>query len=127
MENRERARQAVREEMTRQRITSADLARDTGLDYATVRDFVAGDRWPRSGTLAKIDEALNWTHGTLERIGRGLPLSDADVDQATVGVLLDIAPDAYGDLSETERQEAAAAATASYLAKAREIRRQREG
>lgn len=129
MDDRSRARQAVRDEMARREMSNAELSRLTGLDIGTVSDFLAGGRWPRTSSLAKIDDALGWVTGSIDRIGQGLPGPDVrpDAHDPVEGVLLDISPDAYGDLTPAEREEADAAAKAYWLSKAREIRRAREG
>jgi hypothetical protein len=65
------ARQAVRDELARLRHDPVWLARAAPVDQGTVADFLAGNRWPRLSTLAKIDAALGWNPGTIDRIARG--------------------------------------------------------
>lgn len=126
MDTRESARQAVRDEMARKQMSRAELARRAGVDVATINDFLAGDRWPRLTTLGKIDAALGWELGTIDRISRGGDVNVSPVEQALAGVLLDVDPDAYGDLSPAERDEVVAAAKLTFLERARQIRRSRE-
>lgn len=67
----------------------ARLATEAGVDYGTAGDFLNGKRWPKVGTLGKIDAALGWTPGTLAAIGEDLqpapspslpaPMSDAEM------------------------------------------------
>ena len=56
-------------EMAKRRWSQARLAREAGVDPATVGDFVNGRRWPIVPTLAKIEAALGLTPGTLAAIG----------------------------------------------------------
>ena len=67
----ETARQAVRDELARRQKDPAWLARTAPADPGTINDFLEGKRWPRLSTLAKIDDALGWTPGTIDRIRRG--------------------------------------------------------
>jgi lambda repressor-like predicted transcriptional regulator len=48
-----------------------DLARETGLDAATVGDFLAARRWPRSSTRGAVERALRWPPGYIKRIADG--------------------------------------------------------
>ena len=50
------------------RLSAAAVAQQAGTHYDTVRDFLREERWPRPGTLASIDRALDWEPGTLARI-----------------------------------------------------------
>lgn len=67
----DRARQAVRDALARVRQDAAWLAREAEIDGGTVSDFLAGNRWPRLSTLAKLDAALGWSPGTIDRLARG--------------------------------------------------------
>ena len=82
------ARQAAWAAMTGRNWTQGDLAAQAGADPATVSDFLAGKRWPRPGTLGKLEEALGLTLGTLAALGeeqQGAPgapvaeITDADL------------------------------------------------
>lgn len=129
MTNQDNARKTIRDQMARKGLTQADLVRATGLDKSTVSDLIAGNRWPRSTTLVKLDRALGWSPGTIEGISRG------DVDPAEVGgvsarqqdahdgVLLDVG-EALDGLTDVQRDEALTAAKLRMLEVAREIRRQ---
>lgn len=64
-----KARQAAWGLMTMRNWTIGDLASHAGADPATVGDFLAGKRWPRVGTLGKIEDALEMTRGTLAALG----------------------------------------------------------
>lgn len=64
--------------------TNEQLARRAQIDPQTLGDFLAGRRWPRTSTLAKIERALGMTPGTLAAIGEeGLTVRSAQ-DNATV-------------------------------------------
>lgn len=67
----ERVRQAVRDSLAESQRDPAWLARAAEVDYGTVSDFLAGNRWPRFSTLAKIEAALGWAPGTIDRLTRG--------------------------------------------------------
>lgn len=70
-EARRRAARYVVEQLGRRRQDEQWLVRVSGLDPATVTDFLRGDRWPRSGTRSKIEDALNVDRGTLTLIADG--------------------------------------------------------
>lgn len=126
--DRDAAIAAVRDRMASLRIEPRDLARAAPADPDTVGDFLEGRRWPRLTTLAKLDVALGWGPGTIDRLSRGHEPADVSpVEEALAGVLLDVTEEAYADLSPAERDEAVAAAKMTFLERARQIRRDREG
>jgi transcriptional regulator with XRE-family HTH domain len=52
-------------------ITQRSLARDKVINAGTLIAFEKGRSWPRRGTLAKLEEVLNWSPGTIVRIRNG--------------------------------------------------------
>jgi transcriptional regulator with XRE-family HTH domain len=54
-------------------ITQRSLARDKIINAGTLIAFEKGRSWPRRGTLAKLEEVLNWPPGTITRIRNGGP------------------------------------------------------
>lgn len=62
---------AVRDELARLQRDPAWLARAADVDQGTVGDFLAGNRAPRLSTMAKIEAALGWEPGTIDRLNRG--------------------------------------------------------
>lgn len=46
------------------------LADQANLDADTVRDFLNGERWPRVGTLSKIEQTLGMEAGEISALGR---------------------------------------------------------
>jgi pSer/pThr/pTyr-binding forkhead associated (FHA) protein len=52
-------------------ITQRSLARDKVINAGTLIAFEKGRSWPRRGTLAKLEEVLNWPAGTIARIRNG--------------------------------------------------------
>jgi transcriptional regulator with XRE-family HTH domain len=52
-------------------ITQRSLARDKGINAGTLIASDKGRSWPRRGTLAKLEEVLNWPSGTITRIRNG--------------------------------------------------------
>lgn len=61
----------------------AGLAREAGVDAKTVRALERGTRWPRDGSRVKIENALGWAGGSLDRIAKGdLPVLLDDAAQA---------------------------------------------
>jgi transcriptional regulator with XRE-family HTH domain len=129
MDYREQARGLVRDELARRDMSRRDLARTAGVDVATIVDFLAGSRWPRLGTLGKIDVALGWEVGHLDRVSRGeVPSSPVSgLGEDADGVMLDVDHETLAALTSEERDEAIAVAKASFLERARQIRRSREG
>jgi transcriptional regulator with XRE-family HTH domain len=62
-------------------ITQRSLARDKIINAGTLIAFEKGRSWPRRGTLAKLEEVLNWPPGTINRIRNGAAVAQGD--QAT--------------------------------------------
>lgn len=127
---RARAREAVATELRRRGATPRQLALQAGLSGDTVNDFLNGVRWPRSGSLGKIEAFFGWAPGHLDRVeGDDGATEEAagSADPGAAGVLLDIDPSVFADLDPSERAEAVAAAKLTYLERAREIRRSRAG
>lgn len=50
----------------------ADMVRGIGVDPGTLRDFLNGQRWPRTSTRGKIERALGWESGTIRAIAEGV-------------------------------------------------------
>ena len=123
----DRARTAVTTELRRRGVTPRQLALRAELSTGTVNDFLNGVRWPRTGSLGKIEAFLGWPPGRLDELADGVDVdAPRDDDAALPGVLLDIDPEAFADLDPAEQAEAVAAAKLTYLERAREIRRSRE-
>jgi hypothetical protein len=64
------ARFAV-EQLGRLRRDPQWLIRQTDLDPGTVADFLKGERWPRTATRSRIEDALGVDRGTLQMIADG--------------------------------------------------------
>ncbi|MGV9666978.1 helix-turn-helix domain-containing protein [Nocardia niigatensis] len=47
------------------------LARTAGVDTKTTRALEAGERWPRDMSRLKIEKALGWTAGSLDKVRAG--------------------------------------------------------
>lgn len=125
-DNRRRVRQYVQDEMARRGWTNAELAREAVVDAGTIGDFLAGTRWPKGVTKAKIAAALGWTRESLDIVERGGEPVGAETVAPSIedaGVLLDMPPEALEGLGPAEREEVITAAKLSALEKAREIRR----
>jgi|GEM_PF-3009727 len=106
--------------MGQQGLSIAALTRTTSLDKATIGDFLAGTRWPRPASLTKLDVALGWAPGTIDRISRGIEADVRPPSQDASGVLLDID---LTDLDEHDRDLVITAARLRALEVAREVRR----
>lgn len=52
------------------KITQRHLARTGVVNAGALINFEKGRRWPRKATRTKIEDALEWPHGTLERLRR---------------------------------------------------------
>jgi transcriptional regulator with XRE-family HTH domain len=52
-------------------LTQDALATAAGVDAKTVWNLEAGERWPQATTRAKIEAALGWSEGDLQRIRSG--------------------------------------------------------
>lgn len=88
------ARRAVMRLMAERDWNPARLATEAGIDYGTAGDFLNGKRWPKVGTLGKIDRALGWTPGTLAAIGEELqapPRADPLARATTAALLSELA------------------------------------
>ena len=66
---------ARREEL---KLTQRYLARSGIVNAGALIDFEKGRRWPRRATLAKLEDALQWPHGTIARIRRERADPDGD-------------------------------------------------
>ena len=122
---RDEARAQVRHSVNALGWTKADLSRRARVDIGTVSDFLDGDRWPQASTRLKLEEALGWPPGAIAAIAEGRSIFETVTEerQDPPGVLLDLPPEAYEDLDPVDRAEAVAAAAATFLERAREIRR----
>jgi transcriptional regulator with XRE-family HTH domain len=58
-------------------ITQRSLARDKVINAGSLIAFEKGRSWPRRGTLAKLEEVLNWPSGTITRIRNGSPVAQS--------------------------------------------------
>ena len=54
--------------------TVGAFAEVAGIDAGTAGDFLNGKRWPRAASRTKIEAAIGWGAGTIERVGNGGPL-----------------------------------------------------
>lgn len=63
--------QIVARRRARLRMDAAELAGSAGVDPKTLRSLERGERWPRDGTLRKIEQALQWEPGALDSIKSG--------------------------------------------------------
>jgi transcriptional regulator with XRE-family HTH domain len=51
--------------------SQTQLAQRAEVDSGTLGDFLAGRRWPRNTTQAKVERALGWPSGTIAQIATG--------------------------------------------------------
>lgn len=65
--DRVRAGLAVAARMAERGLDQSSLARRAKLDRKTVGALLSGQRWPRMPTRARIERALGWPLGTIER------------------------------------------------------------
>jgi transcriptional regulator with XRE-family HTH domain len=65
-----RAGAAVAARRDELKLTQRYLARSGIVNAGALIDFEKGRRWPRKATLAKLEDALQWPHGTIARIRR---------------------------------------------------------
>lgn len=121
MSGRERARQAVRQELARRGWSRMDLVDASGASVDAVTDFLKENEptWPRAGTLAKVETALGWPAGRLTSMAR----NGAGEGELPPGVTIDllIDPEVWEDMTPAAQQEARAAAQVAILAKLREL------
>jgi DNA-binding XRE family transcriptional regulator len=62
------------------------LARDKVINAGTLIELEKGRRWPRANTRARLERALGWAPGTIERLRTGsTPAPGVDAGFATVG------------------------------------------
>ena len=80
-----RAGRAVAARRRQLDITQRSLARDKIINAGALIAFEKGRSWPRRGTLAKLEEVLQWPPGTIERIRSGAAVGpDTEVVTNTV-------------------------------------------
>lgn len=90
--------------MAEAQMNPQDLTNAAGVSYSTAENWVKGNRWPRSDTLAKIEAAVD---ARLRDLGRG-NLPPGSVNQWKRGQgLPGQAPDLAVDLSEFSSVELA--------------------
>jgi DNA-binding XRE family transcriptional regulator len=70
-------------------ITQRSLARDKVINAGTLIAFEKGRSWPRRGTLAKLEEVLNWSPGTITRIRNGTAVAQGVQGGEATEVLTD--------------------------------------
>ena len=108
-EGQRRASLAVEHLMASRNWSNAWLIDRTGLDKGTVGPFLAGDQWPRRGTLAKIEAALGWSVGTISGIADGRvdppPIETVSADDHDDDSLLFRRPDGLSDQEWVELRE----------------------
>lgn len=68
MSGRQRAADAVDARMGDLDLNQQQLAEKAGVDTKTVGDLIRGTRWPIARTRARIERALGWPPGELQRI-----------------------------------------------------------
>lgn len=56
-------------------INQRGIAERAALTADTVSDFVSGKRWAREDTIAKVEAALEWPPGEIERLASDEPVS----------------------------------------------------
>lgn len=72
-----RAGRAVEVRMAERLLTRSIVARRAQVDPKTLAALITGERWPRVGTRARIERALGWPAGEIDRRARnGLSASD---------------------------------------------------
>ena len=79
-EREETVRLAVQAHMAARQWNKAELQIAARIDANTAGDFLNGERWPQARTLAKIETALDWPHGTIAAIlaGASPPATSGD-------------------------------------------------
>ncbi|GFG67516.1 hypothetical protein MKUB_50060 [Mycobacterium kubicae] len=77
-----RAGQAVAARRNELEITQRGLAKDKIINAGTLIAFEKGRSWPRRGTLAKLEKALQWSPGTIARIRSGSAVAPITVPGA---------------------------------------------
>lgn len=66
-EERARAGAAIAERMTELGLTVRTLADKADVSQPTVRYLLRGERWPYQETRAKLNDALDWPPGEIQR------------------------------------------------------------
>ena len=76
--NRQRAAQAVTARRGELGLDRQELAAEAGVDPKTLYNLEVRGRWPIAVTRARIEQALGWTSGEMERIASA-PDPESDV------------------------------------------------
>lgn len=98
-EERRRAGGAVAERMRELGLSVSELADKAGVDPTTVRALMAGTRWLRDDTRARIISALDWPPGEISRrvwAGRTVALAEAPTADLVRELCRRFAPDGHG-------------------------------
>lgn len=97
-----RAGHAVAARRNELEITQRGLAKDKVINAGTLIAFEKGRSWPRRGTLAKLEKALNWSPGTISRIRSGSAVAPITAP-ATAPSQIPVIDDATEVLTDTVR------------------------
>lgn len=96
-EQRQRAGRAVALRISDMGTTVTAVARAAGVAPNTVRAFMNGERWPHRDTRCRLNEALGWPEGEIQR--RGID-GDGCLDEFT---LLDLAREVCRRIEECQK------------------------
>lgn len=129
------AGRAIRDRLKQLGMTEPDLIRQAPIDADTLASLRRGQRKPVAKTRQKLDRALNWPDGTLDRILRGEidPEAVATIEREVIvgqtddssgnriTLSIDVPLDVWSKMSQLEREEAIHLASAAVLRRMGEI------
>lgn len=84
-------------------ITQRGLAKDKIINAGTLIAFEKGRSWPRRGTLAKLEKALQWSPGTITRIRSGSTVASITAPATAPTQVPVIAEEATEAITDTVR------------------------
>ncbi len=84
-------------------ITQRGLAKDKIINAGTLIAFEKGRSWPRRGTLAKLEKALQWSPGTIARIRSGSAVVPVNGPATAPAEMPGVTEEASESLTDTVR------------------------
>jgi hypothetical protein len=97
-----RATGAVAAVLAYRKWNNTDLIARTGTDTGTIGDFLLEQRWPKTATQGKIEEALGWPPGTIRAVSMGADPPPIDTEWESAAYLAAIETSTTTEVSNAQ-------------------------